>query len=305
MNGALFSCLKIVMLYLAIMFTPWVLARVFDINGVRDSNGSPKSRKEKPESFTDELVKKLQLKGYAVDISNGKLTASKGEDIVCPSVSLDDLVALNKAGMRVDSIVNEITKLKRPQKEYPSFSRAFNNDIVYKVINIEQNRELLKDVPHKEYGDMALCLMVNIEEDGKERAVLVNNDSYKEVMWKIAETTAPTKEPPCLLDEDGNNLLFTGVINEEPVYVLTTENTLRGAAALFYGGVQKRLYEILGEYYALPTSTDEWMIVPVIDDDDEELERLRSILNESNKKARNNLLSNSVYRYNGKALLKI
>ena len=58
-----------------------------------------------------------------------------------------------------------------------------------------------------------------------------------------------------LLDEPGE--LGTGM------YILSNTSRIHGAAALFYPDVQEKISEALGEnYYALPSSTEEFIIVP-------------------------------------------
>lgn len=60
------------------------------------------------------------------------------------------------------------------------------------------------------------------------------------------------------------NLLTEGKMPEEdPLLVLTTEDGRLGAAALFYTGIQKRISEIVGgDYYVLPSSVHEVLIMP-------------------------------------------
>ena len=60
------------------------------------------------------------------------------------------------------------------------------------------------------------------------------------------------------------NLLTGGELPEDqPLLVLTTEDGVLGAAALFYPDVQKRIGEIVGgDYYVLPSSVHEVLIMP-------------------------------------------
>lgn len=47
------------------------------------------------------------------------------------------------------------------------------------------------------------------------------------------------------------------------MYILSNNSGIHGAADLFYPEVQERIAEIVGQnYYALPSSTEEFIIVP-------------------------------------------
>lgn len=85
--------------------------------------------------------------------------------------------------------------------------------------------------------------------------------------------SAMQKRPPVLLeflgDRMGNeNLLYRidPVPPDQLMYILTTRDFSFGAVALFYPGVQERLARIMGgNYYAIPSSVHEFIILPESD----------------------------------------
>lgn len=85
-----------------------------------------------------------------------------------------------------------------------------------------------------------------------------------------------------------------------PMYVLTNTERLNGAASLLYEGQLEKLAKILGEeYYVLPSSIHEVIIVPkskVVDKND-----LSHMVNEINQEhlQREEVLSNHAYYYDG------
>lgn len=81
------------------------------------------------------------------------------------------------------------------------------------------------------------------------------------------------RRPPVLLEFLGDrmgseNLLYRNdpVPANRLMYILTTRDFAFGAVALFYPGVQERLARIMaGNYYAIPSSVHEFIILPESD----------------------------------------
>jgi len=90
----------------------------------------------------------------------------------------------------------------------------------------------------------------------------------------------------------------------EEIWMLTNENNTYGAAILFGNGVAEKVSDVMGgEYYALPASKHEFLIVPDIDTI--KLEALQKMLYDGNRTVCEaaDVLSDTVYKYvNGKIL---
>ena len=127
---------------------------------------------------------------------------------------------------------------------------------------------------------LALVCDVKIEQHEKSFfATMVNNDIlkllgktkqevFKEAIsqaWEVDRPQFYSMEAKLYMGDD-TNLLDTPVDPAsplKPMYVLSTRSTVHGAAALFYPDVQQKISEALGDnYYALPSSTEEFIIVP-------------------------------------------
>lgn len=83
-----------------------------------------------------------------------------------------------------------------------------------------------------------------------------------------------------------------------PMYVLTNDRTLNGAAALFYPGVQEMVAEKMqGDYFVLPSSVHEVLIVP--DDGNMDFKELREMVKEVNgtQVQPDEVLTGEVYSY--------
>ena len=161
------------------------------------------------------------------------------------------------AGEMVDLYLNSITD-KEPKMPKALDFDDVKDHLTIRVIDIRKNREYLTGVPTTVTHGL-------MERQGYDKAAL----------FEGAMQTAPYVDPPTFTSmganlfgqgEQGNLLDNDDPLkeeNKEPMYVLSNESGMFGAAALFYPGVQEKIAEKLGEgYYALPSSLHEYIIIP-------------------------------------------
>ena len=92
------------------------------------------------------------------------------------------------------------------------------------------------------------------------------NDVFRQALndsWRIDTPVLHSMQEKLFGDPD--NLLETGADMRgiTDMYILSNNSGIHGAAALFYPEVQERIAEVVGQnYYALPSSTEEFIIVP-------------------------------------------
>lgn len=196
----------------------------------------------------------------------------------------------------------------RPKEEKPKKFIVDYDKLSFRLLNIKNHKSLLNKVPYRIlFDDMAMCLNAKAE---NEEDRLITFDEYRKDMWFSADNTAPSLDPPVLesltesMRKHARNLIFDEMLMvEDNMFVLTNKAHRYGASALFYVGVQKKLYKLFGEYYALPTSVHSWMIIPVLDGNESEREFLKNKVREDNKKLpREEVLSNNLYYFGGKEL---
>ena len=84
-----------------------------------------------------------------------------------------------------------------------------------------------------------------------------------------------------------------------PMTVLTTKGAVNGAGILFCDSVLQKIHEKLGDYFVLPSSIHELIIVPVSEgiDRDELTEMVKTI--NATEVAPADRLSDKVYLYDG------
>ena len=115
--------------------------------------------------------------------------------------------------------------------------------------------------------------------------------------------------PPVLLSMEENmkerksgrpaaNLLRRGrALKPDIMYVLTNRSRLNGASVILYPGLLEKVRKVLRkDYYIIPFSTEEVIVVPKKSDIRGRV--LEEILRENNRRpGRNNILSGCIYEY--------
>lgn len=167
------------------------------------------------------------------------------------------------------------------------------------------------DVVYREYGDLALTYHIVIGDDEDEIAsILITGpllEYYgidREQLHKDALNNSQKLYPACLSSLFG--MVETGgkpqpinpeAIPEDPVLVLTNSIISHGASTLFYPDVMEMLAKALGDYFVIPSSVHEVLILA--DDGAFCYEDLQNMVQSVNRfeVAQADQLSDFVYHY--------
>lgn len=203
----------------------------------------------------------------------------------------------------------------------PTTADDFKKGLYIQVVNADVNRELLKDLPHDSWEDMAAVVRYQIPDGENEISFLVTKNNMQqyqmsqgEVMETAYKNTASQEFELRRIEELMREILLEhGVSREEtdfclsdvdaPMYVLTNREKINGANAIVCPDVLEKAYEELGEpYYVLPSSTHELILVK--ESYGMKPEELRQMVQEVNCTAvqARDLLSNKVFHYDGRKL---
>lgn len=195
--------------------------------------------------------------------------------------------------------------------------RPKEKDIMYQLMNYEQNRALLEHIPHIRYLDMAIVFYYWKEEGvAPERVCLVSNENMRqwgytpEELEKIAAYNTPRKQPVSFrtMEEMICELVGAdGLCQREgresviPMHILTNKQKLFGAATILYPQVLWAISQSLQEdIYVLPSSIHEVIIVPVsVKCSRKELEEIVEDINFTQVPTWE-VLSNHVFQYHKK-----
>ena len=186
--------------------------------------------------------------------------------------------------------------------------------IIFKIINHEKNEELLKDVPHLDYLDLAIVFCYFFSEGELENAsILIRNAHMEawgtdtEALMKFAEYNT-NRLLGCTVNNildylkkiyDMNDILPMDADEEKiPLYVLSNRPGLFGAGCILYNGLLKDLSEKMdSDLYVFPSSIHEVIIMPY--EGTEEAMHFQSLVKEINRTELSveDILSDSVYYY--------
>lgn len=268
------------------------------------------------------------------------ITVSKTGMNISPNIYLDGLYDAYESGETFRWVMNEVRKTYEESKLESDIDMSFFMDyekmkerVVYKVIGCERNKELLRQIPHIVFLDMALVFYCHVPQTELECAtILIYNSHLK--MWGIskerlywdAQRNTQNLLPPRILSmEEVMRGIFAGNImeaadgeekaadgEEKPagsmeavesgkMYVMGNEKKLFGAAAMFYQGVLEEFCEKKQKsFYVLPSSVHEVILVP--DDGMQKGEELWKMVCEINatQVEPEEVLTDSVYYFSRK-----
>lgn len=121
------------------------------------------------------------------------ITVSRDGMNVSPNIYMDALYKAYENGETFRAVMDEVRKLYRESKVEASVDMSFFLDyekmkdkVVYKVIGYERNKELLRQVPHVLFLDMALVFYCHVpQKELGSATILVYNSHLK--MWGITK----------------------------------------------------------------------------------------------------------------------
>lgn len=192
--------------------------------------------------------------------------------------------------------------------------------VMYKLVNLDMNQELLQSVPHIPYLDLAIVFYISLGEyaDGKVNSLIYNDHLSAwgitiEDLREDAGRNTPQREPykfSNLQTAVRENMAESMGIpvellsdmdmpdEEDPLYYLSNKTGQYGAAAILYPGIMKQCAEELGgDLIVFPSSTHEMLLMRCEKDMNAgELSAMVKGINESDV-PETDILSNHVYFY--------
>ncbi|MBQ7065584.1 MAG: hypothetical protein IJN92_02075 [Lachnospiraceae bacterium] len=183
--------------------------------------------------------------------------------------------------------------------------------IAYKLINYEQNMQLLEEVPHIQFLDLAIVFFYVVEEI-ESATVLIHNkhlDFWKTDtldLYRVAKRNTPRIFPHIIKSIRGvMEEIMPGcsekmeVEQESLMFVLYNNIRVNGAVCMLYPNVLKDFANATGgDVYILPSSTHEVILIPAYGWNYGEKE-LAEMVGEVNvtEVSPEEILSNHAYKY--------
>lgn len=261
---------------------------------------------EMENSLRNKLGTEVVVESYKTTKNNGTkrigLVLKRADINMSPTIYLEEFYHQYQEGIQIEQLTQSIVQLYQKiklEKSFP-YEKAFDyqkikENIVYKLVGYEQNKEFLKEVPFLHFLDMAILPYVLFEDTEFGTATLqIRNEHLQS--WKVdkQEIFAMAKRnTPHLLPLELGRLT-------EYMYVMTNTSRSMGAAVVSYPDSLEKAYHLIGEsYYVLPSSIHEMILIP--ESFGVNLEQLKVIVSEINETEvrAEEVLTNSVYFYNG------
>jgi len=218
----------------------------------------------------------------------------------------------------VAAVVEKVLKEPLVTQEKLDFHNVKDN-IVFQLINTEQNKGLLNSLPHREFHDLSIIYrwVIGSDENGLQSIVIKNDLMEKmglneEQMFKLAVVNYKRLLTPtiCSMDdlvreaykeedmpEELAEIMLPKRTADEMMWLISNNIRINGACSMLYDDVLQEIAEkVDSDLYVLPSSVHETIAVSVNLGDPYELAQM---LNEINMGyvSLDERLSNQVYHY--------
>ena len=252
------------------------------------------------------------------------ITLMQDDSNISPTIYLNPYYdAYENGDTTLGTVIDEVIDTYERNKINRSIDMKFflnyetvRSRIIFKLINTEKNRELLRDVPYIPFHDLSIVFQCLVSEERFGNAsILIHNVHLQ--LWKVnaRELYECGLENTPLLQgyelADMNTVLeemkaLGGIDDEEiedmqqevPMYVLSNKSRINGASCILYKDILKDFAMVVDkDLYVLPSSIHEVILLP--SDGTQESEQLKEMVREINQSQveKEEVLSDSVYYY--------
>lgn len=242
-----------------------------------------------------------------------------------PTIYVNNMYEHYKECNDLDEVLKAAaTAMEKAFHQMPDISHMFDfekvkNNIVMQLVNTEQNKEMLENLPHREFQDLSIIYRWMVDKDSESIASAVIDMKLAEKMnlneeqlFQTAVVNTKSLFPPTIrsLDEvmrdifekDGMpkeiaDLLIEEMPEDQMMYVISNDRGINGAASMLYEEGLHELAEKIGsDLYIMPSSLHEVIAVSTNMGDPNELAQMVAEVN-MDAVSLDERLSNQVYHY--------
>lgn len=271
----------------------------------------------------------FQIKEHNViknnNVKRAGIAVMKNEEDIGPCVYLDEFYREYESdGMRFDEIVDEVYRLIMKHKDDDALEfdisgfkkwETVRENVYAKLINAEQNKELLEEIPHRAFMDLAVVYYAVARDSAREDigTILIYN-GHMEMWGQEEENLYQTAMMNMRADGEADftdirtiveritDISFTkedsSNSRDTDMYVLTNDRKCFGAAEILDKKTMRMIADQIGDgFIVLPSSVHETIVLPP--NDEEEYRRLADMVravNDTQVEAEERL-SDHVYVY--------
>lgn len=272
--------------------------------------------------------------GYKVEVEEIKknngvvlhgMTISTKSQNVAPTIFLEPFWEDYEKGISFTDLIHRLLAIYHQRDVHAKnieidFLRSFpkvKDRICYHLIGRKENEDLLDEIPHTEFFDLAICFYYAYQDATLgEGTIRIHNSHLK--MWntstaellRLAQDNTPRLFPWVCRpiggvirkmeenkEEGENGKPQKDIFRKTPMKILGNQKRILGAACILYPGVLEEIAEKEGSFYIIPRTIHEVILLP--DDGKVPAEELKKKIHEVNttKLAPEEVLSDSLYYY--------
>ncbi|MBR1931946.1 MAG: hypothetical protein IJ833_10850 [Lachnospiraceae bacterium] len=260
-------------------------------------------------AMAKELGEAYEVFVHAVDKNNGVqlqgLTIKRNDRNVSPTIYLEPFWEAYERGVPLAELVKKLRLLYQREMPLQDVDMSFFQDfsqvkhrICFQLVHARSNEKLLKEVPHLKYLDLAICFyFIYTDETLGDGTILIRNSHMQlwnttaEELYELAGINTPRWLPRQIISSEsllremfGRRLFPEGIDLSDylPMKVVSNEKRILGAACLLYPGqLEEMAKQLGGNYYILPSSVHEVILLP--DGPDIWAEQLKEMIAEVNR----------------------
>ena len=249
-----------------------------------------------------------------------------GEGVsVSPTIYINNMYEHYKETDNLELVLTDAaTMMEKAMREVPDIVPSLDmesakDNIVFQLVNTEQNKALLEDAPNRAFQDLSIIYrwVVKVEDSGIQSTV-VHNSLAKQLgmsedeMFKAAVENTRRIFPPRIRNmndvikdmfmKDGMppeiaEMMIGEIPPEQSMYVISNEQGINGAISMLYEDKLHALAEDLEtDLYIMPSSVHEVIAVSSNMGDPNELAQMVAEIN-MDQVSLEERLSNQVYHY--------
>lgn len=277
-----------------------------------------------PEQYRDMELKVLSVNRVNRMMDGINLIGGKENRLISPTIYINDMYDYYKTCNDLkEAIQAGAERMVNAFRECPEVSRVdiadAKDNIVFQLVNTEQNRELLAGVPHREFQDLSIIYRwaMKVDTAGIQSAVVKNELAEQlgltEVqLFKLASENTRRIFPPCVksmneilremfmkdgMPQEIAEMMVGEMPEDQMMWVISNDRGINGAISMLYEDKLHALAtELESDLYILPSSVHEVIAVSASMGDPNELAQMVAEIN-MDQVILEERLSNQVYHY--------
>lgn len=283
---------------------------------------------EKFMDYLPEQFKEMKIDVHQVEKVNMTMDAINllGEGVgVSPTIYINDMYDHYKSTDDLQNVLQSAAeRMSNAMKEAPEIVPTLDmqdakDNIVFQLINTEQNKDMLLDTPNRQFQDLSVIYrwVVKSDMDGIQSTVVRNALAEKlgfseEQMFRLAVENTRRMFPPSVKSmndvirdmfmKDGMpgevaDMMIGEMPPEQTMWVISNDRGINGAISMLYEDQLHNLSQQLEtDLYIMPSSVHEVIAVSSSMGDPNELAQMVSEIN-MDQVSLDERLSNQVYHY--------